>query len=426
MPENDHPVSVSSVNSKYPRLLLVAPHSSYRIVPYLNAAHSLGVDVLVASTSEHSLVSTVAEGLRVDLARPEHALAALLGAAAERPFSGVIATDDSAVHLAAHIAKKLGLPHNPPDAVQLTHRKDLARARLAQHNVPIPGFTRIDLYADLAAQVAALSYPCVIKPLSLSGSRGVIRADNAAQAVAATQRIATIVEELCGDDERRYLLAEDYLPGAEVALEGMLYNGKLQVLALFDKPDTLDGPYFEETYYITPSRLPEAAQTLIAQRVHEACAAYGLKYGPIHAELRLHNGEAKILEVAARTIGGQCAQLLKQGSGHGLEELVIAQAIGKPLSTQATTCAAGVLMIPIPKAGILRRVEGLPAARKVRHILDVEIYVREGYELAPLPEGAAYLGFVFARAARPEQVEAALREAHARLNFVTAPVWKLQ
>jgi biotin carboxylase len=414
------------VNSQRPRLLLVAPHSSYRIAPYLNAAQKLGVDILVASTSEHSLVSAVAEGLRIDLEHPEHALDTILAAASERPFAGIIATDDSAVELAAQIAEKFGLPHNSPEAVQLTHRKDLARARLKEHGVPVPGFKRIDLHGDLAGQAANLNYPCVIKPLSLSGSRGVVRADNTEQAIAAARRSAAIVADLNGEEERRYLLAEDYLPGIEIALEGMLHNGKLQVLALFDKPDPLEGPYFEETYYITPSRLSATQQTLIAQRVSEACIAYGLKHGPIHAELRLHNDEANILEVAARTIGGQCAQLLKQGSGHGLEELVIAQAIGKPLATQNTDNAAGVLMIPIPKAGILRRVEGLAAARKVEYIRDVEIYVREGYELIPLPEGAAYLGFIFAQADGPDQVEAALREAHAELNFVTAPIWRLQ
>jgi biotin carboxylase len=413
-----------------PRLLLVAPHSSYRITPYLSAAQSLGVDVLVASTSEHSLVSAVAEGLRIDLAHPEQAIETILKTANERPFAGVVATDDSVVSLAARVAEQLGLAHNSPEAVQLTHRKDLARARLTEHGVPVPAFSRIDLNADLGEQVATLPYPCVIKPLSLSGSRGVIRVDNVEQAMTAAQRIAAIVRELGDEEERRYLLVEDYLPGIEVAVEAMLHNGNLQVLAIFDKPDPLEGPYFEETYYITPSRLAEAQQALIAQRVSEACAAYGLTTGPVHAELRLHSHNQKeqawILEVAARTIGGQCAQLLKQGTGHGLEELVIAQAIGKPLSEQNSNSAAGVLMIPIPKAGILRRVEGLGAARRVEHILDVEIYVREGYELIPLPEGAAYLGFIFAQASKPEQVEAALREAHAQLNFVTAPVWKLQ
>ena len=413
-----------------PRLLLVAPHSSYRITPYLRAAQSLGVDVLVASTSEHSLVSAVAEGLRIDFEQPDAAIETLLTAARERPFAGVIATDDSAVKLVARVAQQLGLPHNPPEAVQLTQRKDLARARLAEQGVAVPRFVRIDLQRDIAAQASTLHYPCVIKPLNLSGSRGVIRVDNIAQAITAIQRIADIVSELKDEEANRYLLAEDYLPGIEVAVEGMLHNGKLQILALFDKPDPLEGPYFEETYYITPSRLADAQQALIAQRVSEACAAYGLLHGPVHAELRLNihkqKDEAWILEVAARTIGGQCAQLLKQGTGHGLEELVIAQAIGKPLPNHTATTAAGVLMIPIPEAGILRRVEGLSAARRVEHILDVEIYVREGYELVPLPEGAAYLGFIFAQANKPADVEAALREAHAQLNFVTAPVWKLQ
>lgn len=382
--------------------------------------------MLVASTSEHSLVSEVAEGLRIDLQQPTQALQSILAAASKQAFTGVIATDDSAVDLAARTAQRLGLAHNPPEAVQLTHRKDLARARLHEHHLPAPNFQRIDLQTDLASQIDALDFPCVIKPLSLSGSRGVIRVDNAEQATTAIQRISAIIKTLKSEEEQRYLLAEEYLPGIEVALEGILHNGKLQVLTLFDKPDLLEGPFFEETYYITPSRLPEAQQTLITQRVSEACAAYGLMHGPVHAELRLHQGEATLLEVAARTIGGQCAQLLKQGSGYGLEELVISQAIGKPLPTQTTDSAAGVLMIPIPKAGVLRRIEGLSAARKVEHIVDVEIYVREGYELVPLPEGAAYLGFIFAKAPTPAQVEAALRKAHEQLSFVTAPLWRLQ
>jgi len=205
----------------------------------------------------------------------------------------------------------------------------------------------------------------------------------------------------------------------------MLHHGELRVLALFDKPDPLEGPYFEETYYITPSRLDPDTQALIRKRVAQACAAYGLVTGPVHAELRLHEGEAWILEVAARTIGGQCARLLRFGTGYGLEEQVIAEALGQPLTPNADNGAAGVLMIPIPRAGILRRVEGLLAAQRVPYIEDIEISVREGYELVPLPEGASYLGFIFARAPTPELAEQALREAHACLNIVVAPVWKV-
>lgn len=409
-----------------PRLLLLAPHSSYRIVPYLKAAGQLGIEVLVASTSEHSLVSAVAEGLRIDLDDPEAALQAILRSAEQRPYVGVVATDDIVVPLAARVAQKLGLPHNPPESATLTQRKDLARARLAARGVPVPQHRRIDLNADLPQQANHVRYPCVVKPLALSGSRGVIRADSAQELVDACQRIRAIVAELSTEEERRYLLSEDYLPGREVAVEAMLHNGELQLLAIFDKPEPLEGPYFEETYYITPSRHSEAEQQLIVKRTAEACAAYGLAQGPVHAELRLHDGEAWILEVAARTIGGQCASLLRHGTGHGLEELVVAQAVGNPLTPTIAGEAAGVLMIPIPRAGILRRVEGLGAARRVPHIMEVEIYVRDGYELVPLPEGAAYLGFIFARGPDPAAVEAALRESHACLNFVTAPMWKLE
>ena len=411
------------------RLLLIAPHSSYRIVPYLNAAQKLGVEVLVASTSEHSLVSEVAEGLRINLDTSndniEAALNPIFEAHRDKPFTGVIATDDSAVSLASHAAKLLNLPHNPPEAVLLTHRKDLARERLSQKGVPVPQYRCIDLTTDIDKQIQDISYPCVIKPLSLSGSRGVIRADNPEACLMACKRIREIVRELPDEQSKRYLLAESYIPGFEVAVEAMLSNGHLQVLAVFDKPDPMEGPYFEETYYITPSRLTGNQQKLITQRVTDACAAYGLINGPVHAELRLHKDEAWILEVAARTIGGQCAQLLRYGTGHGLEELVIAQATGKHIQTDINGQAAGVLMIPIPRAGILRRVEGLSAARRVPHITEVEISVRDGYELIPLPEGAAYLGFIFAQGPDPASVEEALRKAHDCLKFVTAPAWKL-
>jgi len=311
------------------RLLLIAPHNSYRISPYITAAKKMGVAILVASTSEHSLVSDVADGLRIDLEvtneNLQHTLDLILKAHQEKPFIGIIATDDTAVSLAANAAKALGLPHNPPEAVQLTHRKDLARACLKQHGVPVPKFWRIDLSADLTQQCADLPYPCVIKPLSLSGSRGVIRVNDAQACLLACKRVQKIVRELTDQESQRYLLAESYIPGVEVAVEAMLDNGKLKILALFDKPEPLEGPYFEETYYITPSCLPESQQKQITQRVSEACAAYGLVTGPVHAELRLHDGESWILEVAARTIGGQCAQLLRQGTGYGLEELVIAR-----------------------------------------------------------------------------------------------------
>lgn len=415
-------------NSDQQRLLLIAPHSSYRISPYIQAARKLGVKVLVASTSEHSLVSEVAEGLRIDLesnAEDPDVLEPIVKAHNDRQFSGVIATDDSAVTIAAFVARALGLPHNPPEAVQLTHRKDLARTCLNQHGVAVPEHRRIDLLSDVSKQARELFYPCVLKPLNLSGSRGVIRANNPQQCIAACERIKAIISDAQEDDSRRFALAERYIPGREFALEGMLHQGELEVLALFDKPDPMEGPFFEETYYITPSRLPAPDQQLITQTVSDACKAYGLVHGPIHAELRLHDDMAWVLEIAARTIGGQCAQLLRHGTGYGLEELVISQSTGKSLSFQKNLQAAGVLMIPIPTAGILRRVEGLAAARRVPFITDVEISVRDGYELVPLPEGAAYLGFIFAQGPDPASVEAALRESHACLNVITAPLWKL-
>lgn len=416
-----------------PRILVIAPHASYRTAPFLAAAQALGGDVLVASQGEHSIVSALASGVHIDLADPEAALEKILKEARARPFAAVIGTDDAVIELAVRVAEALNLPHNPPAAVRLARRKDLARARLSARGVRVPRHWRIDLAAPLAPQAHALSYPCVLKPIAMSASRGVIRADTPDECVRACARIARIVAGEESADERGYLLAEEFIPGFEIAVEGMLDGGRLEVLAIFDKPDPLDGPYFEETYYITPSRLNAAVQSAVHAAVLDACRAYGLGTGPIHAECRINDAGVWILEVAARTIGGLCARLLEFGTGRTLEELVVARALGRsfPVRVEAggearrTTEGAGVLMLPIARAGILRRVEGVEAARRVAYIEDVVIYVREGYELVPLPEGASYLGFIYARAPTAALAEAALREAHARLNVVVAPLWRM-
>jgi len=407
-----------------PRILLVALPNSYRVAAYIQAAGALGLEILVASEGAHSLVPEVAQGLHVDLGSPD-ALVRLVEEGRDRPFAGVVATDDGTVELTSRVAQALDLRHNPPESARISRRKDLARKALEKAGLPVPGFRRLDLNRPLPCQLRGLQYPCVVKPLALSASRGVIRADDPGQLLAACERVRPLLEGVQDSEERGYLLVEDFIPGREVALEGMLDRGRLSVLAVFDKPDPMDGPYFEETYYVTPSRLDARSQDAVRRRVEQACDAYGLCEGPVHAELRIARAEAYILEVAARTIGGQCARLLGLGTGRSLEELVLAQAVGRPLAVTDGDGGAGVLMIPIPRAGILRRVEGVLAARRVPYVEDLEISIREGYELVPLPDGASYLGFIFSRAPTPELAEQALRRAHACLKIVTAPVWKL-
>ena len=405
-----------------PRLLLIAPPNSYRTVSYLEAARRRGIDALVASEGRFSLVSEIADGLHIDLEDPD-ALDQLLAANAEQPFAGVVATDDASVTLGSRIAEALGLPHNPPRAAQYSRRKDLSRKALAAAGVPVPEFRLLDLTREHASQLEDLVFPVVVKPLALSASRGVIRADNTVELQAAIGRVESI---LAGEATREHfvttrLLIEAFIPGPEVALEGLLHRGRLTVLALFDKPDPLEGPYFEETYYVTPSRHAAVIRAQITQRVEQACRALGLTEGPVHAELRISGGDGVIMEVASRTIGGECARLLRFGTGQGLEDLVISHAVGQPLPVKSAAGGAGVLMIPIPEGGILRRIEGITAARVVPGIEDILINIREGYELVPLPEGASYLGFMFARADTPEAAEAALRAAHAMLKIIVAP-----
>jgi len=380
----------------------------------------------VASRGEHSLISELHDGLHIDLDDFDSALATILGEARKTPFTGILGSDDSTVELAASAAAKLGLPHNPPEAARLSRRKDLARERLTLAGCPAPVHCLIDLRRSLQRQMDGLPWPCVIKPLHLSASRGVIRADKPAEFIAACERIKNIIADSGDEYEKTHLLVEDYIEGVEVAYEGYLHNGELTTLALFDKPDPLQGPYFEETIYVTPSQLDEATQLRIKRRVAQACAAYGLGTGPVHAELRINEQDAWLLEVASRTIGGDCARTLDQGTDFNLEELTITLATGKPVNTQPPKEARGVMMIPIPHAGILRRVEGIASARNVANIEKVDIIIRDGNELIPLPEGNQYPGYIFARGSTPNEVVQALRGAHAHLNFVVAPVFRIE
>jgi hypothetical protein len=409
------------------RLLLIAPPNSYRTVSYLEAARRRGIDVLVASEGRFSLVSEIAGGLHIDLQDPA-ALEQLLAANATQPFAGMVATDDASVELGSRVAEALGLPHNPPRSALNSRRKDLSRQALAAAGVPVPVFRLIDLNRSLIPQLEDLDYPCVVKPLALSASRGVIRADAEAGLLAACKRVRAILagETTADTFATTHLLVEGFISGPEVALEGLLQEGRLEVLALFDKPDPLEGPFFEETYYITPTRHGAATGARITQRVQQACRALGLKEGPVHAEVRIHGDDGVIMEVASRTIGGECARLLRFGTGQGLEDLVISHAVGRPLPVKAPAGGAGVLMIPIPQGGILRRIEGITGARAVPCIEEILINIREGYELVPLPEGASYLGFMFARADSPGEAEAALRAAHAKLKIVVAPKLMLE
>lgn len=406
------------------RLLLIAQPDSYRIAPYIKAAKEMGLEVLIASRGEHSLITEVYEGLHIDLDDQDSAFESIMLEANRKPFAGVLGSDDSTVELAARVAQSLNLPHNDPRAAQASRRKDIARAHLALAGCPVPGHCLLDLHMPIEDQIAGIPFPCVLKPLHLSASRGVIRANNTDELINACERIRAIIAGYGDEFERSNILIERYIDGTEVAYEGFLHDGRLSTLAIFDKPDPLTGPYFEETIYVTPSRLSPQTQALIRQRVQEACDAYGLTTGPVHAELRV-NEEAWILEVASRTIGGDCGRTLDSGNGLDLEMLTIALAIGRPVSPEPMRAARGVMMIPVPEAGLLRRVEGLSTAKKTRHITAVDIVIPDGHELIPLPEGNQYPGYIFAEADDPETVVDALRKAHQQLKFVVAPLWKI-
>jgi D-alanine-D-alanine ligase-like ATP-grasp enzyme len=409
-------------------LLLLLPTTTYRTAAFVEAARQIGVDLTVASEQPSALEAANPEGLlTLDFEQPERAADAVRVFAEQHPVNGVVGVDDRTTILAAAIATKLALKGNPVHAAIAASDKYLQRELLAKASVPIPRFLLRSLEDDPATIAQSISYPCVLKPVRLSASRGVMRADNARSFVTAHARLRAILADPqtaaeCGDRARQYLI-EEFIPGYEVALEGLVVNRRLHVLALFDKPDPLDGPFFEETIYVTPSSVPAGLQSAIKDCADRAVRALGIIDGPVHTELRYNERGPWLIELAARPIGGRCSAVLRFGDkGVSLEEIILRHALGMPIpSLQRERLAAGVMMIPIPGAGTLQAVTGIDAAKAVPLIEDVQITAHPGERLVPFPEGARYPGFIFSRGETPAVVETALREAHSKLRFTLPP-----
>ena len=417
-----------------PALLLVTATTGYQTQSFTEAIRHAGAHPVIASDRCHRLDDPWRDdAIPVRFERPEESVAAVLQRHRKQPISGVLACGDRAAVLSAHLAQALGLPGNPVQAVAACHNKFRFRTALAAAGLPTPWFRRVPLSADTASLAAETAYPCVVKPLLLSGSRGVIRANSPEEFTVAFDRLRRLLQtpeiRQLHDSNAGWIQIEGYLPGRELALEGLLHDGRLRRLALFDKPDPLEGPFFEETIYVTPSRLPAATQAAIGSAVEAAARAIGLIRGPVHAEVRCHQQGIFVLEIAARPIGGLCSRVLRfeRGKDSGpvsLETLLVQAALGEPVGDQGwrrEEQAAGVMMIPVPGRGILEAVGGVEAASAVPCIEAIDITARLRQTLTPLPEGCTYPGFIFARGESPQAVEDALRTAHHCLRFVLTP-----
>jgi biotin carboxylase len=415
-----------------PRVLLLATTTGYQTRAFADAAERLGVD-LVYATDRCDVLDDPWQDRAVPIrfSDDQTSVTAILEATRGRPLDGVLAVGDRPTVIAAHVCAALGLQGHPVEAAVGARSKQLTRERLRSAGLPVPWFLTVPITTDPRTLSSTMTYPCVVKPVALSGSRGVIRANDEAELVAAFYRLRAILQARDIRSERQpehaMAVVEGFIPGREFAVEGILDEGALRLLAIFDKPDPLDGPFFEETIYVTPSSAPAGVQQEIAETLAQAAAAVGLLHGPVHAECRVNDHGVFVLEVAARPIGGLCARALRfvrEGSSSlaSLEEVLLRHALGQSCEEwKREADASGVMMIPIPRRGVLRDVAGLDEARSVDGVFDVRITAKPDQALVPLPEGASYLGFIFARAGTPGEVEHALRTAHRHVEFTIDP-----
>ena len=398
------------------RVVIIIPSSTYRATDFVAAAQRLGLELVIASDRRATLEAVMGDRSQVvRLDRPDEAAAKLTRLHKRVPFDAVLGVDDQGVLIASLVAERLGLAHSPVAAVSATRDKARTRQVLTEAGLEQPNWVLVAPDGDVTAAIDSVGLPCVVKPLSLSASRGVIKANTPDGVLGAIRRVRAIVP---GEP----VLIEAYVDGSEVAVEALASAGEVAILAVFDKPDPLEGPYFEETIYVTPSRLSAQVQSRLAAELQLATTALGLSEGPLHAEFRLGMGGPVLLEVAARSIGGLCSRALRFGAGVSLEELILRHSLGMgPGDRQLDAAASGVMMIPIPVAGTLREVRNLTAARAVMGIGGIEITIPPGQAVVPLPEGDRYLGFIFATGDEPGEVEDSLRKAHAVLDIDIEP-----
>ena len=409
------------MSARADRVVLLSGPGSYRAAAFLEAAARLRLIAVHGIDRPESILPAAPGILPLDFADTNDAVLRLAAFIEIHPARAILSVDDSASFLAAAASAALGLPHNDPDSALAASDKFIMRQRLRAGGVRVPEFSVFRL--DANPEGINVSFPSVVKPTRLNGSRGVMRVNDPAEFAIAFNlvRRMLLAEGWAAADEA--IIVERYLPGVEVAVEGLLTGGQLHVLAIFDKPDPLEGPLFEETIYVTPSRLSLETQHEIAAVTERSAAALGLRHGPLHAELRVNDEGVWPIELAGRSIGGLCSSILEFGAGMSLEELILRHAVGMDLpSTERSGGAVGAMMIPIPGAGILRSVDGGEAALAVPGITGLEIAAPLNAPITPLPEGSAYLGFIFARGDSPEFVEAALRSAHAALIIQIDPM----
>ena len=418
------------------RLLLLSTTTGYQMRSFVEAARKLGLAVALGTDRCHVLEDPWQDGaLPLHFEDPEGSAKQIVEYARKQRLHAIVSVGDRPTPTAARACRELGLAGHPPLATDICRDKFRFRERLRTAGLRVPTFQHFSVDDDpqrlLASGDVTTGFPCVLKPLALSGSRGVIRTDDPEQFEAAFGRIRKLLRspdvQVLREEASQFLQVEAYIEGEEVAVEAVMDRGRLQVLAIFDKPDPLIGPFFEETIYVTPSRLPDDEQQQVTEVLAKAVEALGLKHGPLHAEMRINSEGAWLLEVAARPIGGLCARALRFEAPQSaelisLEELVIRLALGVSVEkVRREPSAAGVMMIPIPEEGIFRHAEGVDDARATPGVEDVTITAKPDHKLVALPEGSSYLGFIFARGESPEFVENALRSAHRKLGFVISP-----
>lgn len=397
------------------KLLVILPANTYRAQRFLEAARKLGVDVFIATDSDFSPPdpsNSVIDG--ISFCDPKEAGRQIADIIRHQGPMSVLAVDEAAVEVAEWTRVALGLIDHPNSGILATRDKRELRQRLRENNISQPKTFDI---LELEQGRGEIPFPVVVKPSKGSGSIGVTKAQNQQELTKSLITVQDVIAKMTISNQ--CIVVEEYIPGVEFAVDILVTDGKLHVLVIFEKPDPLVGPFFAETIYVTPPHLTDSQLEALHSVIQKCIRALSINNGPLHLELRLTSANDWVpIDIASRSIGGNCSNALAFASNTSLEELIIQNALGlEVINTQRERRASGVYMIPAETLGTLVAVHGVEAALKVRFVEDIQITVKPGTKTVPLPFDNQYLGFIFAKAPGAKTVEKALRTARALLEI---------
>jgi len=338
------------------------------------------------------------------------------------PVDALLTFSDYYVAIVAEAAARLGFRYLDPEAARACRNKAETRAALQRAGLPVPGFRVLSSIEEAWRAAQEVAYPCVLKPVSESSSKGVRLVHDAEELLAHFREVHGWRENARRQPLEGKVLVEEFLDGPELSVETFTRErGQTQVIGVTTK-HLSEPPHFVEMGHDFPSRIEADRGAALAAAALAALAALGYDFGPAHTEVRLTAAGPVVVEVNPRLAGGMIPELVFHALGVDLVGALFAQLTGgEPNLAPRRAAWASIRFLTAPRHGRLAMVRGVEEARRLPGVREVTLGKRPGDEIRPAEEATHRLGHVITSGPDPLQVIREADAALASLEVVVAP-----